>query len=121
MTFADALPAMLSSLMMVITASDPPALVWHSAPVVVASVIAVLAVLNVPGFRRAPLPVVLVFLAGCSGALVTRGWGHEGRFSIHLFGSAAALCGWGVAAAVQRLRPRLVWYAPHHSPSQATS
>jgi hypothetical protein len=122
MTAAEALPAMLSSLMMVITASDPPALVWHSAPLVIAAVIAVLAVLNVPGFRNAPLPVVALFLAGCAGALVTRGWGHEGRFSIHLFGASAALCGWAGSAAVAGLRSRAFWYAPgRSSPGQVTS
>ena len=102
MTIGEAIPAMFSSVMMVISATDPPALVWHSAPLVIAAVIAVLAVINVPGFRNAPLPVVLLFLAGCAGALVTRGWGHEGRFSIHLFGAAAALCGWAAATALSR-------------------
>jgi hypothetical protein len=115
MTASEAVPAMISSVMMVITASDPPALVWHSAPLVAAAVIAVLAVLNVPGFRGAPLPVVLLFLAGCAGALVTRGWGHEGRFSIHLFGTAAALCGWAGSAFVASLRSRVLWYAPQRS------
>ena len=121
MTFGEAVPAMISSVMMVITASDPPALAWHSAPLVAAAVIAVLAILSVPGFRGAPLPVVLMFLAGCAGALVTRGWGHEGRFSIHLFGAAAALCGWAVAAAIGSLRAR-AWFAPRltTSSSQAT-
>jgi hypothetical protein len=104
MTIGDALPAMLSSVMMVITASDPPALVGHSLPLVIATIVSILAVLNVPFFRQAPLPVVLLFLAGCSGALVTRGWGHEGRFSIHLFGAAAAICGWAGSAAFSRLR-----------------
>ena len=122
MTFSEALPAMLSSVMMVITASDPPALVWHSAPLVAAAVMAVLAILNVPGFRGAPLPVVLFFFAGCAGALVTRGWGHEGRFSIHLFGASAALCGWAVSAALGSLRARLSWAAePVTSSSPATS
>jgi hypothetical protein len=101
MTVYEAVPAMISSVMMVITASDPPALVWHSAPLVVAAVIAALAVVNVPGFRGAPLPVVALFLAGCAGALVTRGWGHEGRFSIHLFGASAALCGWAASAGLR--------------------
>ena len=95
MTAAQAVPAMLSSVMMVLTATDPPAFTWHGLPPVVAAVIAGAAVLGVPGFRRAPLPVVLLFLSGVAGALVTRGWGHEGRFSIHLFAAAAVLCTWG--------------------------
>jgi hypothetical protein len=121
MTFGEAVPAMISSVMMVITASDPPALVWHSAPLVAATAIALLAIFNVPGFRRAPLPVVLLFLAGCAGALVTRGWGHEGRFSIHLFGAAAALCGWAVSAVFASLHARAFWtHRATTSSSQAT-
>ena len=57
---------------------------------------------GVPVLRDAPLPVVAFFLAGCSGALVTRGWGHEGRFSVHIYGSAAALCVWAIAAFLRK-------------------
>ena len=92
----EAVPAMASSLMMVLTASDPPQLAWHALPLLAGALIAVAAVCAGPGFRDAPLPVVALFLAGCVGALVTRGWGHEGRFSIHLFGAAGALCGWAL-------------------------
>ena len=98
MSPAQAVPAMASSVMMLLTATDPPAFTWHGLPLVIAAVIAAAAVLGVPGFRRAPLPVVLLFLAGVAGALVTRGWGHEGRFSLHLFGAAAALCAWAAAS-----------------------
>jgi hypothetical protein len=97
---------MASSVMMLLTATDPPAFTWHGLPLVVAAVIAAAAMCGVPGFRRAPLPVVLLFLAGVAGALVTRGWGHEGRFSIHLFGAAAVLCAWGMAASTAGLRRR---------------
>jgi hypothetical protein len=97
MTFAQAVPAMGSSLMMVLTAADPPALSWHAVPLLAAAIICVAGVLNLPGFRNAPLPVVAFYVAQCSGALVTRGWGHEGRFSIHLYGAASALCLWALA------------------------
>jgi hypothetical protein len=103
MSAAEAVPAMASSVMMLLTAADPPAFTWHGLPLVIAAVIAAAAMLGVPGFRRAPLPVVLLFLAGVAGALVTRGWGHEGRFSIHLFGAAAVLCTWGAATAIRAL------------------
>ncbi len=101
MSIGEGVAAMTSSVLMVLTASDPPALAWHAAPLIAAAVIAILAVLNVPGFRQAPLPIVLLFLAGCSSALVTRGWAYEGRFSMHLFGAAAALCGWAASVAAQ--------------------
>lgn len=119
MTVIEAVPAMLSSLMMVLTASDPPQFAWHALPLLAGAVIAVAAVCAVPGFRDAPLPVVLLFLAGCTGAFVTRGWAYEGRFSIHLFGAAAALCAWGAWAAVTALGQ--LWYSPARSPQKVTS
>ena len=119
MRVTEAAPAMISSLMMVLTASDPPQFAWHALPLLAGAVIAVAAVCAVPGFRDAPLPLVLLFLAGCAGAFVTRGWAYEGRFSIHLFGAAAALCGWGAWSAVSALGQ--LWYAPAHSPQKVTS
>jgi hypothetical protein len=94
MPLLDGLAAMLSSLLMVLTASDPPQLAWHALPLLIGAVVASGALLGAPVLRDAPLPCTLFFLAGCSGALVTRGWGHEGRFSIHLFGAASALAVW---------------------------
>jgi hypothetical protein len=69
-----------------------------------AGAICAAAIVGVRGFRKAPLPVVALFVAGLSSALVTRGWAYEGRFSIHLYGAAAALCGWALAAAMQGVR-----------------
>ena len=115
MPAAAVVESMVSSLMMVLTASDPPHLAWHSAPLPAAAAIAILALLGAPGFRTAPLALVLFFLAGCSSALVTRGWAYEGRFSIHLFGAAGALCAWGISA-IARL-----WYSPAHPLEKVTS
>ena len=103
MTFTDAVPAMFSSLLMVLTGQDPPQLAVHALPLVIGAVVAVGGVIGIGVLREAPLPVVLFFLAGASGALITRGWGHEGRFSIHLYGSATALSVWAVAALYNRL------------------
>ena len=119
MPLPTAVESMVSSLMMVLTASDPPQLAWHSAPLLAAAAIAILALLGAPGLRHAPLPLVLFFLAGCSSALVTRGWAYEGRFSLHLFGAAAALCAWGASRAVTAIGQ--LWYAPAHSSSKVTS
>ena len=83
---------------------DPPRLTLHTAPLVGAGVISVAALAGIRGVRNAPLPAVALFLAGLSGALVTRGWGHEGRFSIHLYGSASALCVWAAAALCERIQ-----------------
>ena len=109
MSFQQAVPAMGSSLMMLLTGQDPPRFAWYSSPLLGAAAISLGAIVGVPILRCAPLPVVALFVAGASGALVTRGWGHEGRFSIHLYGSAAALCLWALAAALRQLRPTPRW------------
>jgi hypothetical protein len=101
--------------MMVITATDPPQFTWHGLPLMVAGAITLAALAGAPVLRRAPAPVVALFLAGCAGAVVTRGWGHEGRFSLHLFAAAAALCAWAAAAAGHVAADRF-WYSRAHSP-----
>jgi hypothetical protein len=106
MTLGEAVPAMISSVLMVLTGQDPPRLTLHAAPLIIGGIISAAAVLGVRGFRDAPLPVVALYLAGLSGALITRGWGYEGRFSIHLYGSAAALCGWWIASAKRVISSR---------------
>lgn len=113
MSAAQALSAMVSSVMMVLTATDPPAFTWHGLPLVVAAVIALSAMLGMPGFRKAPAPIVVLFLAGVAGALVTRGWGHEGRFSIHLFGAASVLCTWAAASAIRQVVPLVITKSTH--------
>jgi hypothetical protein len=110
MTVPEGLAAMASSVMMVLTASDPPQLAWHALPLLIGAVVTLAALVGVNGFRNASLPLTVFFLAGCSGALVTRGWGHEGRFSIHLFGVGSALTAWSIYRAVSGIRtitPRL--------------
>ncbi len=104
MGWRDAVPAMASSVLMVLTAQDPPRLAWHAVPLLAAGLVSSLGLLGVRGCRAAPLPIVALFLAGLSGALVTRGWGHEGRFSIHLYGAAAALCAWALWATIGALK-----------------
>jgi hypothetical protein len=101
MSFQQAVPAMGSSLMMLLTGQDPPRFAWYASPLLGAAAVSLGAIAGLPILREAPLPVVALFVAGASGALVTRGWGHEGRFSIHLYGSAAALCIWAIAAATR--------------------
>jgi hypothetical protein len=115
MSIAQAAAAMASSVMMVLTAADPPAFTWHGLPVLVAAAIALAALVGLPGFRRAPLAVVLLFVAGVAGALVTRGWAYEGRFSIHLFGAASVLCTWAAASAIR------AFMKPWTSSSSATN
>jgi hypothetical protein len=120
MSALDAAQAMVSSVMMILTATDPPAFTWTGLPLIVAAAVSLAALAGVPLIREAPAPVAALFLAGCVGALVTRGWGHEGRFSLHLFGAASALCMW-LAAVVTREVANRFWYAPAHSPPRVIS
>ncbi len=62
MTLMQALPAMFSSLMMVLTAGDPPQFAWHALPLMIGAAVALGAVLGVPLLRDAPLTVTLFFL-----------------------------------------------------------
>ena len=103
MALPEALSAMLSSVLMVLTASDPPQFAWHALPLLTGAFVSLAAVLGLKGFRDASLPLTLFFLAGCSGALVTRGWAYEGRFSIHLFGVASALTVWAISRAAMAI------------------
>ena len=98
MAVGEAAAAMTSSVMMVLTGHDPARFALDSAPLVAAGVISLAAVAGIRGFREAPLPAVAMFVAGLTSALVTRGWAYEGRFSLHLYGSASALCVWALAA-----------------------
>jgi hypothetical protein len=103
MAVTDALAAMASSVMMVLTASDPPHFAWHALPLLVGAVVSLAAVLGIKGLKEVSLPLALFFLAGCSGALVTRGWAYEGRFSIHLFGVGTALTVWAISRVVKAI------------------
>lgn len=111
----DGASAMVSSVMMVLTGQDPPHFVWHAAPILAAAAVAGAALLNVPVLRDAPLSLVVFFASGLVGALVTRGWAYEGRFSIHLYGAAGALCCWALAG----LWSRKGLVLPSADPSQS--
>jgi len=113
--------AMVSSVMMILTATDPPAFTWTGLPLVIAAAIAIAALAGVPVLKQAPAPVAALFLAGCMGALVTRGWGHEGRFSLHLFAAASALCVWALSTCVRDVSARLQTSGSARRPEDAAS
>ena len=105
MSAVDAVRAMASSVMMILTATDPPAFTWTGLPLLMAAGIVIGGLAGVPVLCQAPAPVAALFLSGCVGALVTRGWGHEGRFSLHLFAAASGVCVWAAAALCSKLLP----------------
>jgi hypothetical protein len=93
--------AMLSSLMMVLTFNDPPRFAWYALPLLIGAIVALLALLNVRGFREVPAPLALFFAVACSSALAARGVAYAGRFSVHLLGAGCALTVCAIAALVK--------------------
>ena len=93
-----------SSVLMVLSMNDPPRFDPRAVPVVAGVAAAVLGACGVPPFRRLPLNLCGLCLAGLSGALVARGTAYPGRFSVHLVPVAVALATCVVAQLVQRCR-----------------
>jgi hypothetical protein len=104
MTWAGWIEGMASSVWMVLTMNDPPSISAYSIPMVAASVLSIGALAGIPGLRRLSLPLVVFFLAGCSGALVARGSAYAGRFSTILIGAAGAVTVSAIAMAVEARR-----------------
>lgn len=55
-------------------------------------------------FARLPLPLVVLCLAGISGALVFRGVGYPGRYSVHMVPVTVTLAVCAVALLIKRDR-----------------
>ena len=91
MPIGEVLRRMADSAWMVLSMNDPPRFVWFATPMVTAAVIAVAAVIGLPVMRDMPLPIVLFFAAGLTGALVARGVAYSGRFSTIMIGIACAV------------------------------
>ena len=102
MSAAELARRMADSAWMVLTMNDPPRFVWYAAPLVAAAAISVASLLYVPVARDIPLAIVLLFLAGMSGALVARGVAYSGRFSTIVIASAIAVTMCAVARAFAR-------------------
>jgi len=79
------------SLLMVMTVQDPPRFDPRGLPVLIGCISAMLAFLRLPLFRDLPLAPAFMCLGGLAFALFFRGFGYEGRFSLHLIPVATAL------------------------------
>jgi len=98
----------LGSVLMVLTMNDPARLDPRALPLVFGVASAVLALAGVRGFRRLPMNLCVLCLAGVAGAFVARGSAYPGRFSIHLIPVTAALtvCAVAIFAGQARVRDR---------------
>lgn len=97
----------IGSVMMVLTMNDPPRFDVRALPVMFGVLAAILALCGVPPFRRLPMNVVLMCLAGMAGAFVARGSAYPGRFSVHLIPVTVALtlCSAALIAGAVRRNP----------------
>lgn len=85
------LQAATGSLLMVLSMNDPPHFDIRAIPVMAGVAAGLLGMVGVPPFRRLPLNVTVLCLAGLAGALVARGTAYPGRFSVQLIPAAVAL------------------------------
>jgi hypothetical protein len=72
------------SVLVVVTAQDPPRFDLRAILLVAGVAIAIFAFTGAPLLREVPLPLCALCLAGIAGAVVARGSAYPGRFSIHL-------------------------------------
>jgi hypothetical protein len=79
------------SVLMVLSMSDPPRFDVRAAPIVFGVLASLLGVCRVRPFQRLPFSLVVLCLAGLSGAFVAAGTAYPGRFSVHLIPVTAAL------------------------------
>jgi hypothetical protein len=91
MSPVDWLSAVWSSVMMLALTTDPPRFHNGAIPILAGLALSVIALIGVPFVRRLPLVLVLWALSAFAPALLVRGNGYSGRFSIHLVGSTVAV------------------------------
>jgi hypothetical protein len=100
LTWPEVAERMGSSALMVLTMNDPARFAWYAIPLIVAAMVSLAAIIGIKAMRDLPLPLVLFFLAGLSGAFVARGVAYSGRFSTILIGAGSAVTVCAVARLV---------------------
>jgi hypothetical protein len=104
----DWLSAVWSSLMMLALTTDPPHFHNGAIPILAGAALSVVALIGAPFARRLPLVLVLWALFGFVPALLVRGNGYSGRFSVHLIGSTVAVLMCAIAAVFERRQAPVV-------------
>ena len=93
--------AMLDSVMMVATTTDPPSYHNGSLPIIAGAALSVAALSGAGWLGRLPLALVGFTLAGFSSALVARGTAYSGRFSVHVIGATVAVVMCALASSLE--------------------
>ena len=101
-SIGEGLTAVFSSLMMVLTTTDPPRYHNGAVPVIVGAAVSALAVTCVGLLGRLPLGLVGFCLSCLVGAAVARGSAYSGRFSIHIVGASIAVLMCAISLAYSR-------------------
>lgn len=101
--------AVVSSVMMVLTTTDPPSYHNGAVPVIAGAVLSAAALSGIGLLGRLPFALVGFCLSCLVGAVVARGTAYTGRFSIHLIGASVAVLTctlWLASEARRRVRVR---------------
>jgi hypothetical protein len=98
--------SLASSVLMVLTMNDPPRSDIRAVPILFGFAAAVLGLARLGPFARLPLHLVVLCMAGISGALVVRGGSYPGRFSIHMVPVTVTLAVCAVALLLKRDQSR---------------
>ena len=96
--------SLASSVLMVLTMSDPARFDLRAVPMLAGFAAALLGLARVRPFSQLPLPLVAWCVAGISSALVVRGGAYPGRFSVHMIPVTVALFACAVALVCRRRR-----------------
>jgi hypothetical protein len=96
--------AMLDSVLMVATTTDPPSYHNGAVPIMAGLIVALAALSGAGVFGRLPLPLMAFTLAAFSSALIARGNAYSGRFSIHVVAATVAILICAIAEAAQLAR-----------------
>jgi hypothetical protein len=88
--------------MMLAMTTDPPRYHNGAIPILAGAALSLAALVGAPLARRLPLILVAWTIAGFVPALLVRGNGYSGRFSVHLVGATVAVVICALAAAAPR-------------------
>jgi hypothetical protein len=107
---SDGVRTVVETIMIMLSATDPPRLHAGALPLFAAALIALAALFRVKPFHRLPFALSAFSLSSLAGALVAHVGSYTGRFSIHLIGAMTAVLVCAVSqlwtAALSAVRPR---------------
>jgi len=98
MSVREGVAAMISSVMMIATTTDPPRFHNGAIPILAGAALSVIALIGLPYARRLPFVLAAWTMSGFASALIARGNAYSGRFSTHIVGVTVAMLMCAIAA-----------------------